>query len=383
MHSVSNRLATLLFAACTAFGGCSGSGDTSTGPDGAPASDAGQTEAAVDSGTGGDAATDRWAAVDALLQNKFQNANNPKLTGMGFVVYDASDKKVFEKMYGSFAPDRTVAIASASKLVAGLLAMDTIAKGLLTLDSTTGQILGWTGPKASISMRHLLSFTSGMDPEAPCTGMKDITLAACVETLSSSPPVAAPGTRFEYGSTHLHVAARMVEIATGKTWNALFREVLGDPLGLPAEVTYYTLPRQKAGATNPLVAGGMRASMDTYAPILAVNFHKGKTAKVTLGNEALFAEQAKEPFAVTIANSPLALLGYPQYHYGLTSWLECSTPSTGCDILGSAGAFGFSPWYDRKAGYYAILAMELEGGTRFSFPIEQELQPLVRAALGN
>lgn len=374
----------LTLAALVPLVACSDEAPVNPEPD-PGGSDSGVIDAIADGGPATDSAPeakpDAWVAVDTLLTEKFANANKADLPGMGFVVYDANDKKVFEKMYGDFAPDRTVSIASASKLVSGLVVFDTIAKGLLTLDSTTGQILGWTGPKATISMRHLLSFTSGMKAENTCASSPGITLADCVDTISGVAPVASPGTRFDYGSTHLHVAARMVEVATGKTWNTVFREVLGDPLGLPTEVTYYTAPRKKLGTTNPLVAGGLRASMNDYALLLATNFHRGKTAKLSLGNDGLFAEQAKEPFAVTIGDSPMAKLSYP-YRYGFTSWLECATPNTGCDVLGSAGAFGFSPWYDRKAGYYAILAMEMTGGTRYSFPIEQELQPLVRAALG-
>jgi CubicO group peptidase (beta-lactamase class C family) len=51
-----------------------------------------------------------------------------------------------------------------------------------------------------------------------CTLQPNITLAECVNTLSKLKLDAAPGTRFDYGNTHLHVAARMAEVVTGETW---------------------------------------------------------------------------------------------------------------------------------------------------------------------
>jgi hypothetical protein len=36
---------------------------------------------------------------------------------------------------------------------------------------------------------------------------------------------------------------------------------------------------------------------------------------------------------------------------------------------------------DREAGYYAILAMEIDSGATFSVRVEQTLEPLIRAAI--
>ncbi len=103
---------------------------------------------------------------------------------MGLAIYDAQGVKRFEKMYGTFAPDQRVAIASASKMVAGLTMLRLVDQGFLTLDSTTGAVLGWTGPQGAITLRQLLSFTSGLPREAPCTLLQDITLADCVDAIS-------------------------------------------------------------------------------------------------------------------------------------------------------------------------------------------------------
>ncbi len=215
---------------------------------------------------------------------------------MGLAIYDAQGNKRFEKMYGSFAPDQRIAIASASKMVAGLTILRLVDQGFLTLDSTTGAVLGWTGPQGAITLRQLLSFTSGLPREAACTLLAGITLADCVDLISQMTPVAAPGTRFDYGSTHLHVAARMAEVVTGQSWANVFTTQLKGPLGLGSEMTYYTAPRQGVGTSNPLIAGGLRATMNEYARVLQLEFNRGVYQGNALIGAPLFDAQATEPY---------------------------------------------------------------------------------------
>jgi CubicO group peptidase (beta-lactamase class C family) len=47
----------------------------------------------------------------------------------GPAIYDANGVKRFERMYGSFSADQRVAIASSSKMVAGLVILRLIDQG--------------------------------------------------------------------------------------------------------------------------------------------------------------------------------------------------------------------------------------------------------------
>jgi D-alanyl-D-alanine-carboxypeptidase/D-alanyl-D-alanine-endopeptidase len=307
------------------------------------------------------------------------------ITGMGLTIYDANGVKRFEKMYGSFAADQRVAIASASKMVSGLTILRLVDQGFLSLDSTTGGVLGWTGPQAAITLRQLLSFTSGMQPEAPCTSLPNLSLADCVQAISQMDLVAAPGTRFDYGSTHLQVAARMAEVATGAAWADIFNTQIKAPLGLGSDMTYYTAPRQSIGTSNPLIAGGLRATMNEYAKVLSLEFNRGTWQGQRLISDALFTEQGTEPFPnAVIGNSPFEKAGL-DFHYGLASWLECTPPAVNCPVVSSPGAFGFTPWVDRTGGYYAVLGMEVDGAdsgiVAFAVNLAQDLKPLIIKAL--
>jgi D-alanyl-D-alanine-carboxypeptidase/D-alanyl-D-alanine-endopeptidase len=333
---------------------------------------------------GGAADGGGWADIEALLAARAAEAG---VSAFGLTVWDASDRQRYEYMAGGFTAETRVAIASASKMVAALVIFDVIRRGQLSLASSTGSVLGWTGDNGAITLRHLLSFTSGLRREAGCTLNPLITLASCVQDIALAPVQAPPGTRFDYGSTHLHVAARMAEVVTGRTWDQLFHETLRAPLSLPDEVAFFTFPRQASGRMNPLIAGGMRASTRDYARFLALTFHKGTAGGVTVGTPELFDAQSREPFPdVTIGYTP-----FPPGRYGLGSWVMCPAPAEGCPVVTSPGAFGFTPWLDREAGYYAILAMELTASAQpgderpatFAVRLLTELQPLIRAQLGH
>jgi CubicO group peptidase (beta-lactamase class C family) len=304
---------------------------------------------------------------------------------MGLTIYDAGGVKRFEKMYGTFAPDQRVAIASASKMISGLTILRLVDQGFLTLDSTTGGVLGWTGPQGAITLRQLLSFTSGMQPEAPCTSSPNIALADCAQAISQMDLVAPPGSRFDYGSTHLQVAARMAEVATGSAWADIFNTQLKTPLGLGPDMVFYTAPRQSIGTSNPLIAGGLRATMDEYAKVLSLEFNRGVYQGQRLISDAQFTAQGTEPYPdAVIGNSPFEKAGL-DFHYGLASWLECTPPAVNCPVVSSPGAFGFTPWVDRTGGYYAILGMEVSGSdsgvVAFAVNLEQDLKPLITKAL--
>jgi CubicO group peptidase (beta-lactamase class C family) len=319
--------------------------------------------------------TDPWIAVEATARAAFQEHGVP----LGLTVHDRSGTAVFQRMYGGFAPDRRVAIASASKMVTGVVLFRLIDQGLLSLDSTTGQVLGWRGDKGTMTLRHLLSFTSGLQREDVCTVLPQLTLAACVEMIERNALEAPAGTLFDYGSTHLAVAGRMAEVVTGERWDEVFGAQVRAPLGLPADVEYFATPRQPVPTENPLLAGGLRMSMDEYARVLQLVFDKGRWRGQALVAPWLFDAQAVMPYpgAVT-GHSP-----WPDGRYGLTAWLECATPQTGCAAISSPGAFGFTPFLDREAGYYAVLGMEIDraDGENFAVELERTLRPLIAAAL--
>lgn len=331
------------------------------------------------------AAGSAWDPVTTAVDAAFARNVVP---GLAVAVYGPDGQPLYSRVRGDFALDRNIAVASASKMVSGVVLLRLVDQGFLSLDSTTGAVLGWTGPQAAITLRQLLSFTSGLPVSFrvgdDCTMDRAITLAQCVADLATRPLVAAPGTRFDYGSSHLAVAARMAEVVTGSDWTQVAAQQLGTPLGWASSVAWYTAPRQQLGTSNPLVAGGLRITTQEYARFLGVVYNRGTHDGQRLLASALVDQMGVDPFpAATTGSSPYERFGLTR-EYGLTAWLECTTPASGCQDITSPGAFGFTPWIDRDGRYYAIVAMEsqeLGEISQFSVQLSLDLRPLIRAAV--
>jgi serine-type D-Ala-D-Ala carboxypeptidase/endopeptidase len=305
-------------------------------------------------------------------------------TGMTLIVRDREGRIRYRHTVGGFEPDVRVPVASASKLVSGLVLLRQVEQGRLSLDSTTGGVLGWRGVQAGITLDQLGSFVSGYEGRPFCTLRTNITLAQCAFEIGSEPPASTPGSTLDYGPTHQHIAGAMAEEESGQDWNALFRTDLAEPLGLTdPDLRYVTVPKQQAGTTNPLVAGGLLATADEYEAFLAVVVRDGLAWDGTrLLSPGAVDRLFENPFPeARVANTPYE--GIADFRYGFGTWLECEGGVPSCDVASSAGAFGTVPWVDRARGYQALLMMEGDAGTAtgFSAPLQQEVRPLVEAAL--
>ena len=335
-----------------------------------------------------------FAAVDQMVRAA-QAQDGGKLP-MALHVYDRQDRLVHATTLGGFDADKRGPVASASKLVAATVILAVVDQGQLSLDDSTQKVLGWSGERGRITLRQLLGLVSGLNPTVRCTNNADISLAECVDRIRDERSALqhAPGTHFDYGGTTFQVAARMAEVASGQSWQALFAQHLGQPLELPKAVNFYTAPwlgLQRAGNSNPRVGGGLWASLGDYAKLLAVAFHQGQRGPVRFKSAALFDDLASEPQPqASVGNSPMARSAQQPFRYGLGAWLECVPARLACPVVSSPGAFGWTPWYDREAGYYAVIAMfrapaggmaGAAGTVDFSVQLEQRLKPLIAQAM--
>lgn len=370
--------------------GCGDAGDDEAPTaDAAPAGadgggqDAGLGAPDAAAGDGGDVGdpdggVDPYAAIRAEVDATYA-ANEGEVSGIRLRLYDGeTDELLLDHEAGAFAADARVAIASASKLVSGLVLLRLIEGGLLALDTTTGEILGWQDDLAGITLEQLGAFVSGFAGDSDCNTLPQITLEECVDRIHDAGLAFEPGTTFDYGSTHLAIAARMAEVQTGLVWNDVFAEQLAAPLGL-AGLEYYTLPNRSLGTQNPLVAGGLRASMDDYARFLALIAHEGERDGVRLVAPELVQRLFENHFVdAEIEGSPMQSLGFDRY-YGWADWLECDGAVPECAVASSPGAFGFTPWVDRDLGVYGIVGME-GGAARIGSPLSERVRALLREA---
>jgi CubicO group peptidase (beta-lactamase class C family) len=128
--------------------------------------------------------------------------------------------------------DTRYQLASATKPFTGILLMQLVEQGKLSLDDSIAAFLP-EAPAAwkAITVRHLGTHTSGLgevDAGRLATG------EAIVAAAMREPLAYAPGTRSRYGFTDYVVLARIMEKVSGKSYADLLRDSLTTPLGMTA-----------------------------------------------------------------------------------------------------------------------------------------------------
>ncbi len=297
---------------------------------------------------------------------------------------------VFSQSFGGFTPATYTAVASASKMVSATVLLRLVEQGTLSLDTRTKDRLTdrsglpWSGNMGEIRLRDLLSFTSGISGDVANSEDSAITLDEAVKRVYDDQKATAstPGSYFYYGSTHLRIAARMAELATGKPWRQLFDEQLRTPLGWGALSTY-------GGGTNPNPAGSLACTGLEYTRFVMLQLRQGLDGTTRLLAAATLQQQRQDAFGAgtIIIYSPYRAVQGKDYHYGFGNWLETAgggAPSLTDPVIrfSSTGTFGWAPWVAADGAYGAvIMTQQAQGTTVPSENLKAQLDPLIRAVL--
>ncbi|MGW2683398.1 serine hydrolase domain-containing protein [Streptomyces sp. NPDC001414] len=124
-------------------------------------------------------------------------------------------------------------LASVTKPLAGLAVMALVERGTLGLDDTVGDHLpGYRGgDKAEVTVRHLLTHTSGIPGRVPLY-REHPTRTALLEAVRLLPLTARQGTRVQYSSQGFIVLGLIAEAVSGEPLDALVERLVSAPLGL-------------------------------------------------------------------------------------------------------------------------------------------------------
>lgn len=140
-------------------------------------------------------------------------------------------------------PDTLFQIGSITKVWTATAVMRLVEQGLLDLDKPVVSYLPeleLADPEltARVTMRHLLTHTSGIDGDVfTDTGRGDDNLERYVAALAQVPANHPLGATFSYCNTGYSIAGRVIEKVTGQVWDTAMRELLFDPLGAGRTVT--------------------------------------------------------------------------------------------------------------------------------------------------
>jgi CubicO group peptidase (beta-lactamase class C family) len=136
-------------------------------------------------------------------------------------------------------PGTLFQVGSISKTFLGAIVMRLVHEGRLRLDMPPGELLPWFEIDSRVTLRHLLTHSSGIPGDllilnAPglLAADKDDSLRRALEVLSGLPCSFPPGTQYSYNNAGMMIAAAMVEEVTGQPYvDTLHKAALG-PAGM-------------------------------------------------------------------------------------------------------------------------------------------------------
>ncbi|MDX2066161.1 MAG: serine hydrolase [Fimbriimonadaceae bacterium] len=220
-------------------------------------------------------------------------------------------KPVLSRSRAGVDPAAKHLMASGSKSFAGVVAAAAVDDGLIAWDERVSETLEeWKADvrKAKITVRHLLTLTSGLRPNAP---MGTVAAGRAIPWPVSvdAPANDEPGSRFTYGPTAYGVFGafldRKVRAKGMAGYEAYMNQRVLEPLGI-------TIRWQKAEDGSLHLPGGGSISADDWVKFGVMMLGEGESG----GKRILRAERVRELTTGTEANPA----------YGITWWLNRPVP---------------------------------------------------------
>jgi len=157
------------------------------------------------------------------------------------------DKIVLEKGYGFRNLESHAPVTAATLFNIGSISKSFTALGVVQLadrhriDLDTPVIryipdLRLSDPRVTqtVTLRQLLSHSSGLPPDDQWPPQVPLTRDGIVGEFASMPITAQPGTKFQYCSRCIVLAASALERVTGQSWESYIRTQVFEPLGMTA-----------------------------------------------------------------------------------------------------------------------------------------------------
>ncbi len=135
-------------------------------------------------------------------------------------------------------PETLFQIGSTTKTVTGTAAMRLVEAGKLDLDVPVRTYLPELRLRDEavaqrVTLRHLFTHTGGWEGDFFAdTGSGDDALAKVVARIADLPQLTALGELYAYNNAGYYIAGRVLEVVSGKPYEAVARELVLDPLGM-------------------------------------------------------------------------------------------------------------------------------------------------------
>jgi CubicO group peptidase (beta-lactamase class C family) len=321
--------------------------------------------------------------------------------------------------------DTIFRIASMTKPITGIAVMILVEEGKLGLDDPVAKhlpdfngqmMLGWNQgdayiarrPARPITLRDLLTHTSGL-PDGPLPDSPErearpsTTLAESAERYGRRRLSFEPGSRWSYSNAGINTLGRVIEVASGMSYEGFLKTRIFDPLGM-VDTTFYPTPEQmkrlamtyakdgpdlqavtsakvapKAGERPPSPAGGLYSTAPDLARVYRMMLGRGAFEGRRILKESSVAEMTR----LQTGDLPCGFVD--GMGFGL-AWAFVKRPTGVTEALspgsfGHGGAYGTQAWVDPRKGRFAILLIQRVGlANNDGTPMRRELQ---RVAFGD
>jgi CubicO group peptidase (beta-lactamase class C family) len=242
-------------------------------------------------------------------------------------------------------------------------------------------------PSRPITIHDLLTHTSGL-PVYP-EGLRDLyakrhrTLAEATLAVSQRPLDFEPGSRWAYCNSGIDTLGRIIEVASGQSYEGFLKKRIFDPLGMK-DTTFHPDKDQRkriaglygvkggklvaagdtmigpgAGARHPIPAGGLYATGADVAQFYRMMLHGGALD----GKRILKADTVKEMTRVQTGDLKCGFtpgMGFG-LGFGVVKKPEGVTGMLSAGSFGHGGAFGTQSWADPKRDLFVVLLIQRTG----------------------
>ena len=188
-------------------------------------------------------------------------------------------------------PDSIFWIASMTKPITAVAVLMLQDEGKLNVtDQIAKHIPAFAGLKtpsgqpASLTIAQALTHTSGLGEANATDARQAHTLADLIPLFLAAPMQYEPGAKWQYTQSGINVAARIVEIASGMSFDAFVQERIFNPLGMK-DTTFY--PTEKAPSRLVTAYAKNQATGALEAVSRSPGF--GTRGRPPMGNGGLFS----------------------------------------------------------------------------------------------
>jgi len=314
-------------------------------------------------------------------------------------------------------PDTIFWIASMTKPITATAVMMLQEEGKLSVEDPVGKYVPELkdlktkdGKPANLTLRHLLTHTSGMGEASGEQAKKAEKLADLIPVYASQPVKFEPGTKWEYCQSGINTLGRIVEVVSGKMFDAFLQERLFTPLGMK-DTTFYLMPEQlprlaksykkegdkleespiaflngrapESRDRYPAANGGLFSTAPDYARFCQMILNEGTLE----GRRYLKPETVKQ---MTTLQTPESIrTGFTEGNGWGFGWCVVRKPQGVSEKLspgsfGHGGAYGTQAWIDPKKGRaYVLMTQRANFPNSDDSPVRKAFQEAAAAALGD